>query len=302
MAICSACNNSVLFSSKVANYTICSKCARIIQFNKWKEESYLTNEEVRQRKSSVISAAMAAHFPADLIAEIEHNFNSKIEKGLLYRFDGQEDQVLKVFETHIEILTDEEFDFEEMKERYARSCKYAGSSQSAFGDGSALKSLAHNVLSGRSLLKAGMALAAGAAIDSAITQRFPGKKDFTVTVGKKKISYTDCSDIFVVKNNRDKEGCVGFVKFVLNNSTERIFFYDCTDLDYEAQIFKICNKISELISDAKENIKEQARKSSLIGENGSVADEILKFKQLLDMGIITQEEFEEKKRQLLNLK
>ena len=31
----------------------------------------------------------------------------------------------------------------------------------------------------------------------------------------------------------------------------------------------------------------------------SVADEMLKFKQLLDMGIITQEEFEKKKRELL---
>ena len=33
----------------------------------------------------------------------------------------------------------------------------------------------------------------------------------------------------------------------------------------------------------------------------SEADEILKFKQLLDSGIITQEEFDAKKRQLLDL-
>ena len=33
----------------------------------------------------------------------------------------------------------------------------------------------------------------------------------------------------------------------------------------------------------------------------SAADEIMKFKQLLDGGIITQEEFNEKKKQLLNL-
>ncbi len=34
---------------------------------------------------------------------------------------------------------------------------------------------------------------------------------------------------------------------------------------------------------------------------GSVADEILKFKQLLDMGAITQEEFDAKKKELLGL-
>ena len=33
----------------------------------------------------------------------------------------------------------------------------------------------------------------------------------------------------------------------------------------------------------------------------SVADEIMKYKKLLDMGVITQEEFEAKKRQLMGL-
>lgn len=301
MAVCSVCKNSVLFSAKFANYALCSRCARIIQLNKWKEEQYLTNDEVRKRKATVVEAAKEARFPSELIAAIERKFNSEIEKGLLYRFDGQEDQILKVFETHIEIVTGDNFEFDEMKTRYARSCKYGRASQSIFEDGTALRSLANSVISGRGLLKAGLSLATGAAIDSAINQRFPGKKDFNVTRGKKKISYTECSDVFVMENNRDKDGCVGFVKFILKNSTEYIFFYDCTDLDYEVQIFKICSKISELIFEAKEKMQDSKGTSALIGEGSSVADEILKFKQLLDMGIITGEEFEKKKNQLLRL-
>ena len=35
--------------------------------------------------------------------------------------------------------------------------------------------------------------------------------------------------------------------------------------------------------------------------NTSGADEILKYKQLLDMGVISQEEFDAKKKQLLGL-
>ena len=35
--------------------------------------------------------------------------------------------------------------------------------------------------------------------------------------------------------------------------------------------------------------------------NSSAADELLKFKQLLDMGVISQEEFDAKKKQLLQL-
>jgi len=36
-------------------------------------------------------------------------------------------------------------------------------------------------------------------------------------------------------------------------------------------------------------------------DNNSQADEILKFKNLMDQGIITEEEFQAKKKQLLNL-
>ncbi|MBR3588760.1 MAG: SHOCT domain-containing protein [Clostridia bacterium] len=38
-----------------------------------------------------------------------------------------------------------------------------------------------------------------------------------------------------------------------------------------------------------------------IQENNSEADELKKYKDLLDNGVITQEEFDAKKKQLLNL-
>ena len=39
----------------------------------------------------------------------------------------------------------------------------------------------------------------------------------------------------------------------------------------------------------------------LLKQKTTVADEIKKFKELLDMGAITQEEFDAKKKQLLGL-
>ena len=44
---------------------------------------------------------------------------------------------------------------------------------------------------------------------------------------------------------------------------------------------------------------EQASKASNASSSNSVADEIRKFKALLDDNIITQEEFEAKKKELL---
>lgn len=48
-------------------------------------------------------------------------------------------------------------------------------------------------------------------------------------------------------------------------------------------------------------LKEQASKPPVAPSASSPADEILKFKELLDMGAITQEEFDAKKKQLLGL-
>ncbi len=60
--------------------------------------------------------------------------------------------------------------------------------------------------------------------------------------------------------------------------------------------FSIHNKLLEL----KEQLTDKQTKSSQTGA-GSVADELLKFKNLLDMGAVTQEEFDQKKKELLNL-
>ncbi len=60
------------------------------------------------------------------------------------------------------------------------------------------------------------------------------------------------------------------------------------------EALKIKKYIENCISEKKSSEKETANSIS-------AADEILKLKQLLDMGIITAEEFEAKKKQLLGL-
>jgi len=61
-------------------------------------------------------------------------------------------------------------------------------------------------------------------------------------------------------------------------------------------------KILEALEKYRENKSASQSQSSqtIIQNNISIADEILKFKQLLDMGVLTQEEFDMKKKELLN--
>lgn len=58
----------------------------------------------------------------------------------------------------------------------------------------------------------------------------------------------------------------------------------------------INNKIHDVLGSLK-----QKKNSPTIIQASSSADEIMKYKNLLDMGVITQTEFEEKKKQLLGL-
>ena len=58
---------------------------------------------------------------------------------------------------------------------------------------------------------------------------------------------------------------------------------------------EVANYVKERVSDIK-NRESQPYQSQV-----SAADEIKKFKELFDMGIITQEEFDAKKKQLLGL-
>lgn len=122
-----------------------------------------------------------------------------------------------------------------------------------------------------------------------------------VTFTNKKIIYAQRRSIMgdYVKtvnyeNINDISSKIGWVfgEIVIDSITEYMDF----TIDKEG-VEDVRNKVSELIEDYRN------KKNSLNSQNTyvSTADEIKKFKELLDMGIITQEEFDKKKKELLNL-
>ena len=77
-------------------------------------------------------------------------------------------------------------------------------------------------------------------------------------------------------------------------SSGKISFLLCNNRD------EVFNTISKLLVERQDSskIKETLIKQEIPQSN---ADELKKFKDLLDSGIITQEEFDQKKKQLLGL-
>lgn len=84
--------------------------------------------------------------------------------------------------------------------------------------------------------------------------------------------------------------------FFKESNNENLVFYD--EKKEKELAAEICDYINKRIRELK---MSQYKPVQQIVEKTSAADEILKFKQLLDVGIITQQEFDEKKKQLLNL-
>lgn len=77
-----------------------------------------------------------------------------------------------------------------------------------------------------------------------------------------------------------------------------------SDEDFEKDYQNVKNEVIDITAEIVEDVEEsqQAVANQVEKREFSVADELLKFKQLLDMGVLTQEEFDVKKQELLNLK
>lgn len=62
-----------------------------------------------------------------------------------------------------------------------------------------------------------------------------------------------------------------------------------------------CTNAQAVYSAISELLKERASSKSSFGGGASVPEELMEYKKLLDNGVITQEEFEAKKKKLLGL-
>ncbi len=79
-----------------------------------------------------------------------------------------------------------------------------------------------------------------------------------------------------------------------NHFNENSFTFN-SNLDHEIE------KVAKYIRGKVNELKQQKNSPMVISSTVSNADELKKFKELLDSGVITQEEFDAKKKQLLGL-
>ena len=118
--------------------------------------------------------------------------------------------------------------------------------------------------------------------------------------GEKTIYYMDCVGVQFKESGLQ----IGYLQLetssgIMNNKgsnffNENSFTFDTTKVSNEKM-----REVAEYIKKQVEAYKRQ--KNAPAAAAPSAADEIRKFKELLDMGVINQEEFDAKKKQLLGL-
>ena len=121
-----------------------------------------------------------------------------------------------------------------------------------------------------------------------------------VSDGEKTIYYSDCIGIQFKKSGFQ----IGYLHFetaggIMNNRASNFFNENTFTWDTSKQSNE---KMEEVANYCKGKVDEyKSGKHNQSAAAPSPADELKKFKALLDMGVISQEEFDAKKKQILGL-
>jgi len=94
------------------------------------------------------------------------------------------------------------------------------------------------------------------------------------------------------------------IKITTRNHDKPVIYINLIDTEFKKNgwVYKTASKIVQEIISKLQIIMDELEQEKVINKensNTSVADEIKKFKELLDIGAITQEEFDKKKKELL---
>lgn len=304
---CEICNTETQLLSKIGRVKVCKTCARKLKLSTWMNVEFENNEEIEKKKKEILSIADEIEVPDNVKKAISTYFDKQLSDGVIHMLNGNEGQIIKVYEDHCEIIT--KYISDETKKKYFKM-----NGMSSFDFDNILSNIdagdvIMGLVGGGGIVKTGTKIAKNVAVKTAVNatkeKSQKGKRIFPVIEGKRIVKYNEYDIVKVRKSDDDELGymLIQNSKYA-NDPDEDILFLFYPTSSRNKKISMIQTMIREKMAEYQNNItKSESSKISdkLVGANSSVADEILKFKNLLDMGVITEEEFEEKKKQLLNL-
>lgn len=335
MVKCMACGKSALFTTSFGSTVLCRNCGSIIDVSKWNSRDFESMEDLLTQRNETIQKAITGSVPQSIIDVIAKYFDEYIDAGFITKINGKAGQLLKVFADYCIVFTKNEGKRDELVSSFSDfDDDYDDDDDDDDDDDSVFttddkRNLATGLMSGR-LIQTGVGAAVTAVInkqekekrqeqrsrDRAKKEREIEKKVNTmIQVGEKRI---DLRKIASVELYATKDVTNGYLKFVPRgvSSTNlyncEYFFFNNSKLFESKKIRRnletIKNTLTQRIAvadteerKAKEERAKEKRKTVGQQNKADAFEEIRKYKQLFDEGIIDADEFAIKKKELLGL-
>lgn len=334
MAKCMACNKTVLLTKSFDNIVLCNNCANLIEFSSWEKRMFSSMNELVERKKHIIELAKNNGIKKEIEEQIEKYFDEYINNGFITSMNGKAGQVLKVFSDYCIVSTKNETAKNSLENTFYQFGGTYDESEDVDEDDeenitlSDKKKIVQGLMSGK-IIQTGMA-GIGVAMSASLKENEKEKKaaqkarekrkklEKIIKVGDKTIYLNNISEVEIFSKNNIVNGYLKFVPngISINNSYACEYFFFNNSIPFESrrikkQVESICNILSGKIDKIKDNKMQEQEKQKLEEiikqknvkeeKNLDAFEEIRKYKQLLDEGILTEEEFNIKKKELLNV-
>lgn len=316
MAKCFSCGKMTILSKNYNNITLCNNCASLINYSCWYKRNFSTIDELMENKERTLQLATSNNFKKELIDSLTSYFDEYINNGFISAIDGKAGQTITLFSDYCIINTKSDtaktglsnmfyqFDYNDEEDDEDEVLTVEDKLR-----------LAKGFISG-GIVKTGIDVAMSATLKSSAKEQKEEKRrrlrskslDKIIKVGDKKLFYKNYRGVETFSKTNTANGYLKFIPQGINSddlySCEYFFFNNSIPFETKKIKQKIeyaQNIINEKINslnvksiEAKVEIKEEVKEIDSF-------EEIRKYKQLLEEGIISEKEFNKKKKELLNL-
>ncbi len=314
MAKCMSCKKTTLLTTSFGNVVLCKNCGSLINASAWIGRDFASMDELVNTKNDTLQRAILNNISQVVIDEIVRFFDEYINTGFITSLNGKAGQTLKVFANHCIITTKNETKKTELANMFYQFDDDDDDTEIFSPDDK--RSLVRGLMSGN-LVQAGI----GAAVSATLNQHEKEKKsnerhktiERMITVGERRVDLRNVSEIETFSRANTANGYLKFIKKGASPNTlfncEYFFFNNSIPFEtkkIKQKIESIKNILNERIVILEQDEVQIAAKKHIESQTAQqkstdAFEEIRKFKQLLDEGIISEDEFNTKKKQLLGL-
>ena len=316
MAKCMCCRKNAILTAKFGTVVLCKNCGSLINVSVWNSREFASLEELVIQKNNAIQKANASKMPLTIINKITDFFDEYINAGFITSINGKAGQILKVFSNHCIVTTKSEGKKEELENMFYQFDEDDDDDDELLSSDDR-RNLVKGLISGK-IVQAGIGAAMSATLNQYEKEKLEEKKSHErhrniarlISVGDRRIDLRNISDIEIFSKANTVYGYFKFIKKGASSHSlydcEYFFFNNSIPLETR-KIKKKLGEIRNVLIDRISAVEQEThvvtiQKEKNVNQNKSDAfKEIRKFKQLLDEGIISEEEFNLKKKQLLDL-